>query len=431
MKVAKTLVPFILAVVFGFVAIGNGIPQIKSEPVELITEIGESPEELVAVGKKLFMGDRSQCLTCHSLGEDPKARCPNQEGLGARASAQKPGMSAAGYLVESVYNPNAYIVQGYPKNQMTPVNKPPIALSHDEILAVVAYLNSLGGTTDEAFIEQARASQDPWKKGLLTVEESEEEVMLPILAGDGTRGLEVFETIGCVLCHRVAGEGGEVGPELTAIGGTQSGNYILESIIEPYKVIVKGYKQTVIIWKDDSRPDLYGVPVEWIPDKENPSQVRMSIAVGDAVEDAGSGDDFFGEEEDTDDFFGTEESTDDFFGDEEEEEETGGAKVEGADRIEQVIDLAGVAYIGDSVVAVETDDAFMRYAGEYVSGDEESGVVLSVLEKGQWVENPIPAAGISYMTVPVSTMPSDFVETMTPRQVYDVVAYLLEQKGKP
>ena len=33
MKLAKRLVPFILAVVFAFVAIGNGIPQIKSEPV--------------------------------------------------------------------------------------------------------------------------------------------------------------------------------------------------------------------------------------------------------------------------------------------------------------------------------------------------------------------------------------------------------------
>ncbi len=421
MKLAKRLVPFILAIVLAFVAIGNGIPQIKSEPVEVISEIGESPEELVAVGKRLFMGDRSQCLTCHSLGEDPKARCPNQEGLGERASAQRPGMSAAAYLVESLYNPNAYIVQGYPKNQMTPVNKPPIALSHDEILALVAYLNSLGGTSDEAFVEQARASQDPWKKGLLSVEQSEEEVMLPILPGVETRGLEVFETIGCVLCHRVGGEGGEVGPELTAIGGTQSGNYILESIIEPYKVIVKGYKQTLIIWKDDSRQELYGVPVEWIPDKENPSQVRMSIAAGDAVGDAGSGDDFFGTEE---------ENADDFFGTGEEEEETGAAKVEGADRIEEVIDLAGVAYIGDSVVAVETDDAFTRYAGEYVSGDEESGVVLSVLEKGRWVEKQIPAAGISFMIAPVSTMPSDFAELMTPRQVYDVVAYLLEQKGK-
>jgi cytochrome c2/mono/diheme cytochrome c family protein len=429
------MVPFVLAVVIAFVAIGNGIPQIKSEPVELVTEIGESPEELVAAGKKLFMGDRAQCLTCHSLGEDPKARCPNQEGLGQRASVQRPGMSASDYLVESVYNPNAYIVQGYPKNQMTPANKPPIALSHDEILAVVAYLYSMGGTTDEAFIEQARTSQGPWKKGLLTVEESGEEVMLPILPGDGARGLEVFETIGCVLCHRVTSEGGDVGPELTAIGGTQSGNYILESIIDPYKVIVKGYKQTVIIWEDDSRTDLYGVPVEWIPGKENPTQVRMSIASGDAVEDTGSGDDFFGEEEETDDFFGTEEETeessDDFFGtEEEEEEETGGAKVEGADRIEQVIDLAGVAYIGDSVVAVETDDAFTRYAGEYVSGDEETGVVLSVLEKGQWVEKEVSATGISYMTVPVSTMPSDFADTMTPQQIFDVVAYLLEQKGK-
>ena len=152
------------------------------------TEIGETPEELIAAGKTIFMSDRAQCLTCHSLGEDPKARCPNQEGVGERAATRKAGLSAAEFLVESVYDPNAFIAPGYPAKQMTPVNKPPIALSHDEILAILSYLNTLGGQTDAEFVDALKNAQSPWRKGLKKPGEFEEEERLPILPGDARRG---------------------------------------------------------------------------------------------------------------------------------------------------------------------------------------------------------------------------------------------------
>ena len=449
MNLAKTLVPFVLAIVFGYVAIGNSIPQLKSEPVEVITEIGESPEELIAVGKKIFTSDRAVCLTCHSLGEDPKARCPNQEGVGERAVTRKPGYSAAEYLIESVYNPNAFIVSGFPKNQMTPVNKPPIALSDDEILAVVSYLNALGGVTDEEFVEQARAAQDPWRKGLLTADTPLEVDRLPILPGDEARGAQLFEKIGCVQCHRIGDIGGAVAPELTAIGGSQGGAYILESILEPYEVIVKGYKQTLIVWKDAMRPDLQGVPVEWIPDQENPRQMLLSIpsnmvpvwrSASSSADD--EGDDFFGAEEE-EDFFGDDEAgevEEDFFGEEEEadgffegddEEQTGEENIAGADRIDFLVDLSEVASFGDCVVAVQTEDEFIRHVGDYIEGDEASGVTLSILEDGQWVQKRIEPDNIDFMTYPASVMPADFATIVKPQEAFDLVSYLLDQKGKP
>lgn len=380
MSLAKTLVPFVLAVIFAFVAIGNSIPQIKSGPVELVVEIGETPDELVAAGKRIFMSDRAQCLTCHSLGEDPKARCPNQEGLGERASSRKPGLSAAHYLIESVYNPNAFIVPGYPKNQMTPINKPPIALSHDEILAVVTYLNTLGGTTDEAFVGQVRAAQDPWRKGLLKPDVASEEEKLPIFPGNSAHGPDVMEKMGCRNCHRVGSEGGEVGPDLTAIGASQSAEYIMESIIDPYAVIVKGFKQLNVLWKDEDRDDLTGVPLEWIPDREAPLEVRVGIN-----DDEGN-------------------------------------------QVEQTVNLAEVASIGDTVVAAEIDGEFVRYGGDYIEGDEQSGVLLSVLEEGRWIEKRIDGEVIEFVNFPMSPMPSNFAEMMTPRDVYDLLAYLLEEK---
>jgi len=47
------------------------------------------------------------------------------------------------YLTQSVYEPRAFIVEGYP-SAMTPVNEAPMSLNELDILMVVAYLQSLG-----------------------------------------------------------------------------------------------------------------------------------------------------------------------------------------------------------------------------------------------------------------------------------------------
>ena len=254
MNNVRNLLLFVAVISGGFVYICNAIPQIESRPVEEVT-IGSSPEELVAAGDKIFNSDRAQCLTCHSLREDPKARCPNQEGLGERASTRKSGMGAAEYLVESVYNPNAFIVPGYPAKQMTPVNRPPIVLSDDEILAVIAFLNSLGGKTDAAFIEQVKAAQG--NPDLTTPVQREEEAKLPILQGDASRGAKLFREskIPCINCHKLGNEGAEVGPDLSGIGSQQGAEYLMESILTPDDVIVKGYDGIVIQMKDGTLID--------------------------------------------------------------------------------------------------------------------------------------------------------------------------------
>jgi putative heme-binding domain-containing protein len=377
---ARKLTLFIMAVSAAFVYICNVIPQIKSEPVVEEQIIGASPEELVAAGKRIFMSDRAQCLTCHSLGEDPKARCPNQEGLGDRASNQKPGISGAEYLVESVYNPNAFIVSGYPKNQMQPVNKPPIALSHDEILAVITYLNTLGGTTDMDFVEQLKKAQEPWRQGLLKAEEGEEKFRPPVFKGDVVAGHENFQQI-CIKCHRVGPEGRDIGPELTQIGASQSGEYILESVLDPNAVIVRGYKETIVMWKERGRESLRGTALEWYPEKDRPQRLRLGVLVGEETE-------------------------------------------------EREVDLTEAACVGDTVVGIERDGKFQSLCGEYVSGDEETGITLTVFNEGFWVEEHFTPEEIDFMNAPMSPMPANFSEEMTPREIYDLVAYLLAQKGE-
>jgi putative heme-binding domain-containing protein len=63
------------------------------------------------------------------------------------------------------------------------------------------------------------------------------------LKGDASRGKELFFKSGslCVNCHRIAGTGSTLGPDLSQIGKKYTRAQILESILEPSKVIDPAY----------------------------------------------------------------------------------------------------------------------------------------------------------------------------------------------
>ena len=54
-------------------------------------------------------------------------------------------MEALEYLAQSLYEPDVYVVPGR-EPAMDAVNRPPINLTDGEIRALMAYLQSLGGT---------------------------------------------------------------------------------------------------------------------------------------------------------------------------------------------------------------------------------------------------------------------------------------------
>jgi len=61
----------------------------------------------------------------------------------------------------------------------------------------------------------------------------------------------------CLRCHKVAGQGGEIAPDLSDIGAKYPREEILESILDPSRRIVDGYK---LAWLelDDGRT-LFGL----------------------------------------------------------------------------------------------------------------------------------------------------------------------------
>lgn len=71
--------------------------------------------------------------------------------------------------------------------------------------------------------------------------------------GDPARGKTLFfdeARTRCVVCHKVADRGGEVGPDLSAIGGKFARPHLIESLLEPSRQILEGFRTTVIATAD-------------------------------------------------------------------------------------------------------------------------------------------------------------------------------------
>ncbi|MGC6459983.1 MAG: c-type cytochrome [Akkermansiaceae bacterium] len=66
------------------------------------------------------------------------------------------------------------------------------------------------------------------------------------------RGKELYHASACASCHRMNGEGGGIGPDLTGSGNRYTLGDLMENIIEPSKVISDQYGSETIIKKDGS-----------------------------------------------------------------------------------------------------------------------------------------------------------------------------------
>jgi quinoprotein glucose dehydrogenase len=67
--------------------------------------------------------------------------------------------------------------------------------------------------------------------------------------GDAEMGRRIFfdrSTVACLRCHRVNGTGGGVGPDLSKVGAERTREQLVESIVDPNKVIVQGFGQELV-----------------------------------------------------------------------------------------------------------------------------------------------------------------------------------------
>ena len=81
----------------------------------------------------------------HDRQEGGRCASPTSPASAPRRKTRTPGLSDVDYLARVALRPDAFIVPGFNPG-MPVINKPPIGLTDQEILAVIAYLQSLGGT---------------------------------------------------------------------------------------------------------------------------------------------------------------------------------------------------------------------------------------------------------------------------------------------
>src|SRR3954470_12699749 len=130
----------------GFYAyVGQMVPQKEVQPpAEIVIRSDLTTTEMVKVGREIMEG-KGLCFTCHTIGKTGALRFPDLAGVAARAKTREPGMTDVQYFAQTLYEPEAFIVPGFNPGMPT-INKPPIGLSDQEILCVIAYLQTLGGT---------------------------------------------------------------------------------------------------------------------------------------------------------------------------------------------------------------------------------------------------------------------------------------------
>lgn len=274
---------FAVGVVLAVVLVGELITRVAGEggrrPPAAVVAGTITPE----AGERIFWG-KGKCSTCHAVGSRGNSiRGPNLGAsgplgmpVGARAEERanersrttgKP-YTATDYLVESLLDPSAHVVQGF-KNEMPNPSLPPIRLSADELRATVAYLQSLGGTVDIAAITLPA--------GLLARAATPAEEWRPYLPGDPGKGERLFfdpeSNAACGKCHKVGARGGDVGPDLTSVAGTRDPKFIVESILDPSKEIAAGYEPIVIITKA-------GEQVTGIIKKEDAAAIEVADSQG-------------------------------------------------------------------------------------------------------------------------------------------------------
>jgi putative heme-binding domain, Pirellula/Verrucomicrobium type len=132
----------------------------------------------------------------------------------------------------------------YPK-YLANIRKDAIAvLTPDERIALNSWIEDYGSiaafkpTKERQFVKE-------W-----TVAELENDLPEAAQGRNFASGKAAYNDAQCIQCHRLGNEGGSIGPELTALFSKYSRKDILESIIEPSKVVSDQFQNYIVTKKD-------------------------------------------------------------------------------------------------------------------------------------------------------------------------------------
>ena len=217
---------FMIVVIGIYAYVGQLLPQFEEyPPAKKVITPKTSTEDLISFGREILR-NKGGCLICHKDSETGNERGPDLRLAAAVATTRKSGMSAEAYLIDSLVSPDNSLAPGYP-NIMPSAIKPPANLSMAEVKAVVAYLQSLGGMES-------------------TVKVQAEDVAMQTSKDPVHPGRVLMNQHGCIACHKVEGEGGAIGPDLTKAALNREPTELMQKVIDPRIWTTPGYPAGVM-----------------------------------------------------------------------------------------------------------------------------------------------------------------------------------------
>jgi mono/diheme cytochrome c family protein len=228
MKTVLRIAALTIGATLFYAYVGHMVPQqITYPPEEVALKADMTTEEMVSAGEEI-VGGKGTCLGCHTIGDDKPGRFPDLGGIGSRAGSRKQGLTDVEYLAESLYEPNVYIVEGFNPGMLA-ANKPPISLSDQEILAVIAYLQSLGATPNVTMATKLKYQGQAPAPGTAAARPS------------NATGEELMAMYACATCHSVDEPKALVGPTLYDVGSRLTPAELYESIMNPDAALAEGF----------------------------------------------------------------------------------------------------------------------------------------------------------------------------------------------
>lgn len=149
-------------------------------------------------------------------------------------------MSAAEYTVESILDPDAFLVPSYPKGMMPNRQYVPA-----EVRRLAAYILK-------------RPEDDPKLSAAITklMPNAKPQAAPEVIPGNPARGRKLFETnggnSGCISCHSLDPSTPLLGPPLHDAGVLRV-QYLVDSIATPSKVIARQYETQLVFDGDETR----------------------------------------------------------------------------------------------------------------------------------------------------------------------------------
>ena len=170
---------------------------------------------LRAQGRNPYAGD----ARIAKIGESQyRANCAFCHGLGARGGGRGPDLTRTpkkhGDTDAEIFNT---INNGVPGTAMPPngATQQGVGMTEEEVWQVITYIRSV------------------------------ERKPVPV-RGNAAHGRELFfGSAACSTCHMFRGQGGRLGPDLTAAGSARSASYLVESLRDPSRRLAQGISEAM------------------------------------------------------------------------------------------------------------------------------------------------------------------------------------------